>query len=494
MPGVLKMDRQYQLIFEEAIIGIYQSAPDGRLLSANLAMARMFGFASPEEMMAGITNIPSQIYVLPSLREEFLLLIQERGLVRHFEAQVYRKDGSKMWLGMSGRAVRKGDLILSYEGTLEDITDRKLLEDQLSQAQQDYRDIVENAIVGIFQSTPEGRYLSANPAMARMLGYDSPQELIANITDIGHLVYVDPKRREELKKLVGEQGEAKNFECQAYRKDGSTMWISSNVRGILKDGMVVRYEGMNEDITQRKLLEDQLRQAQKMEAVGQLAGGVAHDFNNALSIITGYSDLIQMDLPPEDLSHKHAVEIAKAGRRAAALTRQLLIFSRKQVIQPVILDLNTATLELEKMLHRLLGENIEITFKRSAGLGRVRMDPGQVEQILMNLAVNARDAMPQGGSLSIETTNIELDEIYARQNAYVTPGAYVMLSVSDSGCGMDKETQLRIFEPFFTTKDSDKGTGLGLSMVYGIVKQNAGTSWSPVRWEREPPSGSTCRD
>jgi two-component system cell cycle sensor histidine kinase/response regulator CckA len=471
---LLQAERKYRLIFEEAIIGIFQSTPDGRLMSVNPALTRMYGYDSPEEMIASITDIQRQLYVDPNRRDEFKHLLEKVGLVHQFEVQVYRKDGRKIWLSANAHVVREGDVIVRYEGTFEDVTNRKLLEDELREAQQKYRDIVENAVVGIFQSTPEGRYISANPAMANMLGYTSPQELVESITDTSMQVYVDPKRREEFKRLASEQGVAKNFECEAYRKDGSKMWLSANVRAVSKDGVVVRYEGMNEDITQRKLLEDQLRQAQKMEAVGQLAGGVAHDFNNALGVITGYSDLLQMNLPAGDPSHRHAVEIAKAGRRAAALTRQLLAFSRKQVIQPVVLDLNAATGELEKMLRRLIGEHIEITFKRSPGLGRVKMDPGQVEQVLMNLAVNSRDAMPHGGSLCIETANVELDETYARQNVFVIPGSYVMLSVSDTGCGMDKETQLRIFEPFFTTKEPGKGTGLGLSTVYGIAKQNAG--------------------
>jgi two-component system, cell cycle sensor histidine kinase and response regulator CckA len=467
-------ERKYRLIFEEAIVGIYQSSPDGKLLSANPAMASMFGFDSPEELIASVSDVQPQLYVDPARRDEFKRLMQEQGVVRHFEVQIYRKDRSKMWLWVNGRAVREGDSVVRYEGTLEDITDRKLLEDQLRAAQKQYRDIVEDAVIGIFQSTPDGRYLSVNPAMANMMGYDSPQELVESITDIAHQVYVDPSRREEIRTLANGPGVVKDLECEIYRKDGSKMWISAHVRAVVEDGAVVRYEGMNSDITQRKLLENQLRQAQKMDAVGQLAGGVAHDFNNSLGVITGYSDLLQMNLPPGDPSHKHAEEIAKAGRRAAALTRQLLAFSRQQVIQPVVLDLNSATSELEKMLRRLIGENIEMTFRRGPGLGRVKMDPGQVEQVLMNLSVNARDAMPLGGQICIETANVELDETYARQNAYVIPGSYVMLSVSDTGCGMDKETQRRIFEPFFTTKESGKGTGLGLSTVYGIAKQNAG--------------------
>ena len=469
-----RAERKYRLIFEEAIVGMYQNTPDGRLLSANPAMARMFGFDSPGELIAGIADSQSQIFVDPTRWEEFRHLLREQGLVKHFELQVQRKDGSKIWLWSSAQAVREGNTIVRYEGSFEDITDRKLLEDQLLQAQQKYRDIVENAVVGIFQSTPEERYMSVNPAMASMLGYDSPQDLVASVTDITQQVYVDPKSHEEFKRIARERGVATNYECQAYRKDGSKMWVCANVRAISKDGVLLRYEGMNEDVTQRKLLEDQLRQAQKMEAVGQLAGGIAHDFNNTLTIILGYSDLLQIKLPVGDPDHRHAEEITKAGHRAGAMIRQLLAFSRKQVIQPVVLDLNAATSEVEKMMHHLIAEDIEITFKRSLDLGRVKMDPGQVEQILMNLALNARDAMPHGGSLCIETANVELDETYARQNVHVTPGPYVMLSVSDTGCGMDEKTQLHIFEPFFTTKEAGKGTGLGLSTVYGIMKQNAG--------------------
>ncbi len=482
-------EQKYRLIFEEAIVGMYQSAPDGQLLSANPAMARMLGFDSSEELIACSTDTQYQLYVDPARGEEFKRLLREQGVVQHFELQVHRKDGSKIWLWTNAQAVREGNTVVRYDGTFEDITDRKLLENQLLQAQQKYRDIVENAVVGIFQSTPEGRYTNVNPAMANMLGYDSPQDLIASISDITRQVYVDSKAREEFQRLAREQGAATNFECQAYRKDGSKMWVCANVRVISKAGVVVRYEGTNEDVSQRKLLEDELRQAQKMEAVGQLAGGIAHDFNNALSVVTGYSDLLKQKLAAGDPSNRYVEEIAKAAHRAAALTRQLLAFSRKQVIQPVVLDLNAATHEFEDMMRRLIGEDIAITFKRSPDLGRVKMDPGQVEQILMNLAFNSRDAMPQGGRLCIETANIELDEIYARQNVHVTPGSYVMLSVSDTGCGMDKETQLRIFEPFFTTKEVGKGTGLGLSTVYGITKQNAGH----IRAYSELGKGTTFR-
>jgi len=467
-------ERNHRLLFEEAILCIYQSTPEGRLLNVNPTMARMFGFESATQMMACITDISTQIYVDPKRREEFKALMREQGMVRHFEIQAYRMDGTKLWLWCNARSVHEGDTIVRYEGTFEDITDRKLVEDELHQVQAEYRDIVDNAIAGISRSTPAGRYITANPALAKMLGYDSALELVESVTDISRQVYVDPARREALNELMKKKGYVTNFECQAYRKDGSKMWLSANVRAIYKDGILARYEAVSDDVTERKELEAQLRQAQKMEAVGQLAGGVAHDFNNALGVITGYSDLLQNILPAEERSHGYAVEIAKAGRRAATLTRQLLAFSRKQVIQPVVTDLNTATCELEKMLRRLLGEEIEITFKRKSGLGLIKIDPIQIEQVLMNLAVNSRDAMPDGGKLRIETANVQLDENWARRNIHTAAGSYVMLSVTDTGCGMDKETQLHIFEPFFTTKPLGQGTGLGLSIVYGIVKQNAG--------------------
>jgi len=355
-----------------------------------------------------------------------------------------------------------------------DVTEHKKTVQALQGAEQKYREMFEEAIVGMYQSTPQGTFISVNRAFAEMLGYASPQEVIENVHDIKKQFFVDSSRSDEFQRLVEEAGIAQHFESEVYRKDGSKTWISTNVRGIREQGVIARYEGTVEDIGERKLLEGQLRQSQKMEAVGLLAGGVAHDFNNALSVITGYSDLLQMRLPAGDPLCRYTQEIAKAAHRAAALTRQLLAFSRKQVIQPVILDLNSVISEMEKMLRRLIGENIDIVIMRDSSPARIKADPSQIEQILMNLAVNARDAMPQGGRLLIKTTNNYFDESHARRHAYFKPGRYVMLSFGDNGSGMNRETQARIFEPFFTTKEAGKGTGLGLSTVYGIVKQNGG--------------------
>jgi len=304
---------------------------------------------------------------------------------------------------------------------------------------------------------------------------------------------VHPDDREMMKQAIEEDLRINQEFVREYRvvwPDGSVHWIWAKGRADFDPtGRATRVTGVITDITERKHLEEQLRQAQKMEAVGRLAGGVAHDFNNALGVITGYGELLQSGLAPEDTRHRYAEEIGKAARRAASFTRQLLAFSRRQTIQPVVLDLNSVVADTDKMLRRLIGEDIDLTIIRDSKLKSVKADRGQIEQVLMNLAVNARDAMPQGGKLIIQTANTHLDECYLRQHPYAKVGPYVMLSVSDTGCGMDKETQAHIFEPFFTTKGPGEGTGLGLSTVYGIVKQSDGS----ISAYSEPGVGTTFR-
>jgi len=254
-------------------------------------------------------------------------------------------------------------------------------------------------------------------------------------------------------------------------------------------GRLVSYVAGMRDVTHERQIEDQLRQAQKMEIAGRLAGGVAHDFNNLLTVIGGRSQIMLQRLRPDDPQRRDVELVLETAQRAAALTRQLLVFSRKQMVAPVVLDLNSAVGNMEKMLRRLIGEDIDLATVPAADLGRVKADPSQVEQVVMNLVVNARDAMPRGGRITIETANVEIGEAYARQRLDVRPGSYVMLAVTDTGSGIPPDTKAHIFEPFFTTKAPDKGTGLGLSTVYGIVKQSDGH----IDVESEPGHGATFR-
>ena len=398
------------------------------------------------------------------------------GEIWHGEITNRRKDGTLYMEEMSITPVSsdRGE-ITHFIAIKQNITRRKQSEEALRQAEEKYRGMFEDAVVGIFRTTPAGQLLSANRALAQLCGYDSPKEMLDNVKDMARDVYSDPETREAFKRLLAENGVVRNFEYQVRRRDGSTAWLLQNAR-VLKNetGEIVYYEGTMHDVTERKTLEEQLRQSQKMEAVGRLAGGVAHDFNNALGVIMGYGELLDLNLPADSPLHKNAKEIIKAGQRAASLTRQLLAFSRKQTIRPVVLDLNSVVIDTEKMLQRLIGEDIDLTIVRESKLKNVKADRGQIAQILMNLAVNARDAMPGGGKLLIETANAELTEADARQDHSIQPGEFVLLCVTDTGCGIDPETLAHIFEPFFTTKAEGMGTGLGLSMVYGIVKQSNG--------------------
>jgi two-component system, cell cycle sensor histidine kinase and response regulator CckA len=382
---------------------------------------------------------------------------------------------------------RTEEVAKSNRVLLAEIDYRRRVEKKLLETQERYRSIFENAVEGIFQSTPDGTYLHVNPAMARIKGYDSPEELIAAVGDIGQQTYVDPNRRLEFKSLMEKHGVVLGFEYQAYRKDGSKVWLSMNTRAARNaEGAILYYEGTVEDISQRKRLETQLRLAQKMEAVGQLAGGIAHDFNNLLAVIMGYSEMLEEQSDPGTSLHKGVTEIRKAGQRAVSLTRQLLAFGRQEAFDPKVLNLNTAVKDTELMLRRLVGEDIELTTSLAQDLGYVKADLGQLEQVIVNLVVNARDAMPDGGKVIIETANVDVDAAYAARRGGILPGSFVLLAVSDTGTGMDVETQSHIFEPFFTTKERGKGTGLGLSTAYGAIKQNEGFIWV----DSEPEKGT----
>jgi PAS domain S-box-containing protein len=345
----------------------------------------------------------------------------------------------------------------------------------LRTSEERYRSLVENANDVVYTHDLEGNLTSFNRAGEVLLGYSRYEVLGKNIQRLLAPEYVERVRQALERGKAGE--EQAPMEVHILGRDGRRLILEINARLIYQDGRPAGVHGIARDVTERRHLEDQLRQAQKMEAVGKLAGGVAHDFNNLLTVIVGYSELLMSRLADEGQEHRMISEIHRAAEQAASLTAQLLAFGRRQVLQPRILDLNAVVSATKKMLERLIGERIRLVTDLNPSIGAVKADPSQVQQVIMNLAVNARDAMPKGGTLTIRTRNQRFERGQTHNDVAVSPGDYVVLSVSDTGCGMEKQIQDRIFEPFFTTKELGKGTGLGLSTVYGIVKQSGGYIW-----------------
>jgi PAS domain S-box-containing protein len=469
---LIQREELFRLISENAADMIAVVDMQGNRIFNSQSYEKILGYSSEElKSSSSFDQIhPDDWELVKKGAEE----ARRTGLGRTLEYRIRHKDGTWMVLESTASVIRdsKGEpekLVIVNR----DVTERKRAAEALFRSETSFRSVVEDAPYGIYRASLTGKLLLVNSALATMLGYESQEELLK--INLATDIYRDPKEHQRLIAMLPYDENFKDLEVEWKRKDGTPITVRcSGWPAKDASGAVTYLEVFAEDVTERRVLERQLRMAQKMEAVGRLSGGIAHDFNNLLGVIMGYSQVLKRTLGPQSPSYEHAEEIEKASQRAVSLTRQLLAFSRQQVLEPVILNLNALVTDMEKMLPRLIGEDIELTLRMDSELGQVKADPSQIEQVIMNLAVNARDAMPDGGKLTVQTANVVLDAVYARQHPGAKPGSYVMLAVTDTGTGMDPETQARIFEPFFTTKERDKGTGLGLATVYGVVKQSGG--------------------
>jgi len=408
---------------------------------------------------------------------------------RPYEGMEETREGARFFLTRR-LPITNGPNVTHVLSLFEEVTERRQAQEALEQQRTFLRQVIDLSPNFIFAKDRDGRFTLANEAVAQIYG-TTVEELVGK-TDADfnpNVEEVESFRQHDLEVMDSLQEKLVSEEVITDAK-GAKRWLQTVKRPIVgPDGLAQQVLGVSTDITDHKRMEDQLRQALRLEAVGRLAGGIAHDFNNLLTVIMGCSDILIRRFGPDDPSRDKVEQIYKSGERAAALTRQLLAFSRKQVLQSKVIDLNVIVSDMGAMLRRLIGEDIGLVTVVTEGLGSVKADPGQIEQVLVNLAVNARDAMLEGGRLTIETANVELDEAYAQDHAGFRPGRYVMLAVTDTGRGMDAEVQEHMFEPFFTTKEPGKGTGLGLATVYGIVTQSGGYIWV----YSEPGHGTTFK-
>jgi two-component system cell cycle sensor histidine kinase/response regulator CckA len=496
-----KSEEKYRTILETMNEGLFENDLKGNYTYLNDAACRMVGYER-EELIGRSFRETSSPELAKFLHEVFRRVYETGNPEMLVDYEVRHKDGSVRIHQSHPSLIRDSNgKPIGFRNLVRDVTELKNAEIAMRKSEERYRMIAENVHDIIWTiDVPGMRYTYVSPAVFGVMGFRSEELLSKHARD-----YMTPASYAFVERLLAEEHDRKDsavnplrtMELELNRKDGGTVWVEVAVT-YNRDakGAIAEILGVTRDITERKRaeeerhkLETQLLHAQKMESVGRLAGGVAHDFNNMLNVILGYAELIKIQLSNSDPLFKDVTEIEKAAYRSRDVTRQLLAFSRKQIIAPRPVDLNELILNMQNSLVRLIGEDIDLRFCPGEKLWRIQFDPSQMEQIIFNLGVNARDAMPVGGKLTIETENVQLNEAYCRDHLGFTPGQYVLLGVSDDGAGMDKETLSHVFEPFFTTKETGKGTGLGLATVYGIVKQNDGL----INVYSEPGRGTVFR-
>jgi PAS domain S-box-containing protein len=470
--SLTQSEARFRHLVESASDGIYRIDTHGVFTYANPIASRLLG-CSPDD--GGIVGRIYLQFVRRDYHEQGIALykrqVEERIPVTYWEFPAVTADGRELWIGQNVHLEQRNASVTSLFAVARDITERKTAELALRESEERYRFLTEQSTDMLARQAADGTFLYASPVSLKLLGY-SPSELIGR--SVFEYCHSDDLAavRAATARLVGHQG-SETLTYRARKRDGHFVWIETTSQAVRdpRSGLVGEVLSVSRDITERRRLEEELRQVQKMDAVGQLAGGVAHDFNNLLTAIRGFTDLLARSLDTDDTRRKDIAEILKATERAASLTRQLLAFSKRQVLRVESLSVNGIVEDMTKIIRRLLGDAIRIETALEPRGWTVRADPGQLEQVLLNLALNARDAMPKGGTLRIATRNVEVGPA---TDAVLPAGRYVVLEVSDDGIGMSDETRARIFEPFFTTKEPNGRSGLGLATVYGIVAQSGG--------------------
>jgi len=470
-------------IVENAQDLIYYCDREGRFTYVNPTAARVMQYAEHELIGRHFLSL-----VRPDYQQAAGNVYQRQMLDRtpttYLELPAVTKTGQTIWVGQHVQLVYEGERVTAIHAITRDISRQKDADDRLRKSEARYRSLIQGAAYGIYRATVDGTILDANPALANMLGY-TVDELLA--LDMSAVYKSSAERGALIDRYRRENNQTLATDVTWQRKDGTPIVVRLTARVVDFDDGLSCFEGVAEDITEKRALEDQLREALKMEALGRLARRVAHDFNNVLAAIIGCSDLLCMSLKPDDPSRHESDEIRRAALRGAALTRQLLAFSRSQKPDAKLLDLNEAVLRLESILRGLVGERVSLTVRVSSTPTRMRVEPGQLEQMLLNLVVNARDAMPEGGPIDVLVEPVRLDERSVLRYPGIADGPFARLAVTDTGVGIDPDVEAHIFEPLFTTKDASKGTGLGLSIVYGIAKAAGGT----VSFMTGPTQGTT---